>query len=63
MTEKNWKMLPGLMSFCSDISMEGPEFGVNDTEAWIHPALSKQFSLLLVVSWCWGYFLGTFWTH
>ncbi len=37
------------------------EFGVKNMKAWIHPALSQRFRLVLVVKWCGGYFLGTLW--
>ncbi len=66
-THQNWtiedcKMLPCLMSldFCCDIQMVGSEFGVKNMKAWIHPALSQWFRLV-VVKWCGGYFLGTLW--
>ncbi len=35
--------------FCCDIQMVGSEFGVNNMKAWIHPALSQRFRLLVVV--------------
>ncbi len=49
--KKNRKTLPGLMSldFCCDIQMVGSEFGVKNIRAWIHPALSQRFRLLVVV--------------
>ncbi len=61
-------MLPGLMSldFCCDIQMVGSEFGIKNMKAWIHPALSQWFRLVVVVLWCGGYFLGTLlapWWH
>ncbi len=48
---QNWKTLPGLMSldFCCDIQMIGSEFGVKNMKAWIHPALSQRFRLVVVV--------------
>ncbi len=53
---QNWtiedcKTLPGLTSldFCCDIQMVGSEFGAKNMKAWILPALSKQFRLLVVV--------------
>ncbi len=53
---QNWtiedrKMLPGLMSldFCCDIQMVGSKYGVKNMKAWIHPALSQRFRLLVVV--------------
>jgi len=50
-TIEDWKTLPGLMSldFCCDIQMVGSEFGIKNMKAWIHPALSQRFRLLLVV--------------
>ncbi len=44
--------------FAVDIQMIGPEFGVKNMKAWIHPALSQRFGW-----WWWfcnggGYFLG-----
>ncbi len=50
-TIEDWKTLPGLMSldFCCDIQMIGSEFGVKNMKAWIHPALSQWFRLLVVV--------------
>ncbi len=39
----------------------GSEFGVKNMKAWIHPALSQRFRLVVVVWWCGGYFLGTLW--
>ncbi len=52
---QNWqykigKTLPGLVSldFCCDIQMVGSEFGVKNKKAWIHPALSKRFRLVVV---------------
>ncbi len=49
-TIEDWKTLPGLMGldFCCDIQMVGSEFGVKNMKAWIHPALSQQFRLLVV---------------
>ncbi len=43
--------MPGLMSldFCCDIQMVGSEFGVKNMKAWIHPALSQRFRLVVVV--------------
>ncbi len=53
---RNWtiedcKTLPGLMSldFCCDIQMGGFELGVKNMKAWIHPALSQWFRLVVVV--------------
>ncbi len=45
------KTLPGLMSldFWCNIQMVGSEFGVKNMKAWIHPALSQRFRLVLVV--------------
>ncbi len=61
--KKIGKTLPGLMSldFCCKIQMVGSEFGIKKMKAWIHPALSQQFRLLVVSEWCEGYFLGTLW--
>ncbi len=49
-TKETAKMLPGLMSlgFCCDIQMVGSEFGVKHMKAWVHPALSQWFRLLVV---------------
>ncbi|KAG8550500.1 hypothetical protein GDO81_024898 [Engystomops pustulosus] len=49
------------LDFCCDIRMVGSEFGVNNMKAWIHPALYQRFRLVVVVSWCGEYFLGTLW--
>ncbi len=45
------KTLPGLMSlnFCCDIQMVGSEFAIKNMKAWIHPALSQWFRLVVVV--------------
>ncbi len=51
-TIEDWKKtLPGLMSldFCCNIQMVGSEFGIKNMKAWIHPALSQQFGLLMGV--------------
>ncbi len=50
-TIEDWKTLPGLMSldFCCDIQMVGSEFGIKKMKAWIHPALSQRFRLVVVV--------------
>ncbi len=50
-TIEDWKTLPGLMSldFCCIIQMVGSEFGVKNMKAWIHPALSQWFRLVVVV--------------
>ncbi len=40
--------------------MVGSEFGVKNMKAWIHPALSQQIRLVVVL-WCGEYFLGTIW--
>ncbi len=44
------KNVAGLMSldFCCNIEMVGSEFGVKNIKAWIHPALSQRFRLLVV---------------
>ncbi len=48
--QKIEKTLPGLMSlnFCCDIQMVGSEFGIKNMKAWIHPALSQRFRLVVV---------------
>ncbi len=45
------KTFPGLMSldFCCDIQMVGSGFGVKNMKAWIHPALSQRFRLVVVM--------------
>ncbi len=50
-TIEDWKMLPGLMSldFCCDIQMVGSEFCAKNMKAWIYPAVSQWFRLVLVV--------------
>ncbi len=37
----NWKGLPNMtiLDFCCNIRMVGSEFGINNTKAWVHPAL------------------------
>ncbi len=49
-TTEDWKNVACLMSldFCSNIQMIGSEFGVKNMKAWIHPALSQRFRLLVV---------------
>ncbi len=44
------KTLPGLMSldFCCNIQIVGSEFGIKNMKAWIHPALSQWFRLVVV---------------
>ncbi len=37
------------LDFCCDIQMAGSEFGVKTLKAWIHPAFSQQFRLVVVV--------------
>ncbi len=50
-TIEDWKMLPGLMSLdvCCNFQMVVSEFGVKNMKVWIHPALSQQFRLVVVV--------------
>ncbi len=50
-TIEDWKNGAGLTSldFWCDIQMVGSEFGVKNMKAWIHPALSQRFSLVVVV--------------
>ncbi len=50
----NWKLektLPSPMSleFYCDIQMVGSEFGIKNMKAWIHPAFSQRFRLVVVV--------------
>ncbi len=40
------------LDFCWDIQMVGSEFGIKKMKAWIHPALSQRFRLVVV----WGIF-------
>ncbi len=52
-THQNWtiedcKNVTSL-DFCCDIQMMGSEFCVKNIKAWIHPALSQRFRLLVVV--------------
>ncbi len=42
---QNWT----IEDFCCNIQMVGSEFGVNNMKAWIHPALSQRFRLVVVV--------------
>ncbi len=42
-TIEDWKTLPGLTSLVES------EFGVKNMKAWIHPALSQRFRLVVVV--------------
>ncbi len=37
------------LDFCGDIQMVGSEFGVKNMKAWIHPALSQRFRLVVGV--------------
>ncbi len=50
-TIEDWKNVACLMSldFCCNIQMVGSEFGVKNMKAWIRPALSQWFRLLVVV--------------
>ncbi len=50
-TIEDWKNVACLMSldFCCDIQMIESEFGVKNMKAWIHPALSQWFRLVVVV--------------
>ncbi len=50
-TIEDWKTLPGLMSldFCCYIQMLGSEFVIKNMKAWIHPALSQRFRLVVEV--------------
>ncbi len=48
-TIEDWKNIA--LDFCCDIQMVGSEFGVKNKKAWIHPALSQRFRLLVVVYW------------
>ncbi len=36
------------LDFCCDIQMVGSEFGIKNMKAWIHPALSQRFRLVVV---------------
>ncbi len=45
---EDWKNVMSL-DFCCEIQMVGSEFGVKNMKAWIHPALSQWFRLVLVV--------------
>ncbi len=40
------------LDFCCEIQMAGSEFGIKNMKAWIHPALSQRFRLVVV----WGIF-------
>ncbi len=44
------------LDFCSDIQMVGSEFGVKNMKAWIHPALSQWFRLVIGGVMVWGIF-------
>ncbi len=44
------------LDFCCNIQMVGSGFGVKIMKAWIHPALSQQFRLVVVVLIVWGIF-------
>ncbi len=37
------------LHFCCDIQMVMSEFGVKNMKAWIHPALSQWFRLVVLV--------------
>jgi len=37
------------LDFCCDIQMVGSEFGIKNMRVWIHPAMSQQFRLVVVV--------------
>ncbi len=55
-------MLPGRMSldFCCNIQMVGSEFGLKNMKAWIHPALSQWFRLVVVLGIFYWHTLGPF---
>ncbi len=50
-TIEDWKNVACLMSldFCCNIQMIGSEFSIKNMKAWIHPALSQLFRLVVVV--------------
>ncbi len=48
-TIEDWKNVACLMSLDFSIQIVGSEFGVKNMKAWIHPALSQRFRLLVVV--------------
>ncbi len=48
-TIEDWKNVACLMSLDFSIQMVGSEFGVKNMRAWIHPALSPRFRLVVVV--------------
>ncbi len=39
---------------CCNIQMVGSEFAVKNMKAWIHPALSQRFRLVVLVVMVWG---------
>ncbi len=47
-TQAHQKLVWWVFDFCCDIQMVGSEFGVKNMKAWIHPALSQRFRLLVV---------------
>ncbi len=44
------------LDFCCNIQLVGSEFGVKNIKAWIHPALSQRFRLVVVGVMVWGIF-------
>jgi len=50
-TIEDWKNVAWSddLDFCCDIQMVGSEFGVKNMKAWIHPALSQRFRLVVEV--------------
>ncbi len=46
---QNWTIEDWKNDFCCDIKMVGSEFVVKNMKAWIHPALSQWFRLVVVV--------------
>ncbi len=48
------------LDFCCDIQMVGSEFGLKNMKAWIHPALSQRFRLVVVVLCVGDIFLAHF---
>ncbi len=58
---QNWTIEDWINVALSDESRFLLQHSEKNMKAWIHPALSQRFRLV-VVYWCGGYILGTLWT-
>lgn len=63
LTQMHWVATDWLINldFCCNIQMAESALNPNNVKEWIHPAFYQHLRLVVVVSWCSWYFLGTFW--